>query len=556
MKKNNYNRITLFKLILTNKKYLTLFLIGGLFFFLAGLAYIFMPLIIRTIFDYVLPTRQLGLLMILIYISIALLVYQVFSIFIKDIIMLSLRTQIIQDNTDKYLLNYFFINDKKFIIDKNINLNSDLPNFINTYKSTLATVINFIFFSLMLAILIIILIIFYNLKLGLLTFVFIMLHIINIFVWGKYNKKESDAFYHEHSNYMGSLTDFFAGFIDVRFNKVIKYFKEDIFNRNKNLHRVEYRKFVIISFQDIIQKLLTALHFTLILIIGSNYIITNDITVGILLASIFLLQHIFHPIYLMGDFFNNLHSANAITERIGIVSSLNYDKKLKINYDEYKKNEINKIIIKKINFGFDNRLILKDFSYTFEAGNFYAIMAKSGFGKSTLLKIISGFINDYKGDICLNDINIKDIPVYALREYISYVHQSPWIYKGTIKENIILKNEYNKEKLEKVSEAASILKWIKSQNDNFNYPLKEGGGNISGGQSQRLCIARALYRDTPVILFDEITASLDVKNEREILLSLKEIAKSKIVICITHRRENLNIFDKVLYLDKMRGKKI
>lgn len=214
--------------------------------------------------------------------------------------------------------------------------------------------------------------------------------------------------------------------------------------------------------------------------------------------------------------------------------------------------DFRKIIeFKGINFNYEDKKIIKDFNDKIEKNDIVGIIGKSGSGKTTLVNILMGLLNPTEGKITVDD---KDISknLKGWQKNIFLVQQDNFILDDSIKNNITLgedKNFFNLERYNKSIKEASLKEFIDSLPAKDNTITGEDGIKISGGQKQRLSIARALYHDPEILVLDEATSSLDVTTEGEILDSLHNIKGKKTIIIITHRESSLRLCNRIIRLD-------
>jgi ABC-type multidrug transport system fused ATPase/permease subunit len=200
----------------------------------------------------------------------------------------------------------------------------------------------------------------------------------------------------------------------------------------------------------------------------------------------------------------------------------------------------------------DGAAVLSDSSLTIQRGEKIALVGKSGSGKTTILLILLQFLKPNSGKIFLDGVEVRD-NTSDLRKIFSYVSQSPYIMDGTIAENIAFgfsNEEIHFDKIYRIIKDLDLEPMIKSFPDGLATQIGEKGIKLSGGQRQRIAIARALYANSEVLLFDEITNQLDVSTEKEIINILIKVAhQNKTILMITHHEHLLNEFDKVLALE-------
>ena len=191
--------------------------------------------------------------------------------------------------------------------------------------------------------------------------------------------------------------------------------------------------------------------------------------------------------------------------------------------------------------------VLKDFTATFAENKIHGILGKSGCGKSTLLKLLMRFYETDNGTIFYGKDNVNNINTNELRNNISYVTQETFLFTDTIENNIrVAKADATREEIIEAAKKASIHDFIMSTPDGYDTKLAELGDSISGGEKQRIGIARAFLHDSKMIFLDEPTSNIDSLNEGMILRSLEQEKKDKTIILVSHRKSTMGIADKVL----------
>ena len=240
--------------------------------------------------------------------------------------------------------------------------------------------------------------------------------------------------------------------------------------------------------------------------------------------------------YIINNFINELELSNLEEKK---------EKTTKINFE-------NKIDVKKISFSFNNdkkrNKILENLEFSIKKNDLVGIVGKSGCGKTTLLNILLGFLKPTSGQVLLDEkLNIYENVKDWLKN-ISYVPQNPVIINDTIKTNISLSyDEIDIKKLEESLKVSCLDEEIKNFSSGINTFLGPGSVNLSGGQKQRISIARAIYKDSEVILLDEPTSALDRMTEQKIIENLLKL-EDKTIIMVTHKTELLKNFNKIIEL--------
>ena len=198
------------------------------------------------------------------------------------------------------------------------------------------------------------------------------------------------------------------------------------------------------------------------------------------------------------------------------------------------------MVCKDLHFGYEaDRKILKGIDFSVHPGDFAALVGESGCGKSTLAAILIGRIRGFRGELTIGGISILDIGEEALAANITYVGHQSYLFRGTIRDTLKMGNaEATDTDFWRVLEQVKLADFLREQ-QGLDTQLEENGINFSGGQRQRLAVARALLHDTPIYIFDEATSNIDIESENAIMEQIKELARNKTVILISHRLANV-----------------
>lgn len=220
---------------------------------------------------------------------------------------------------------------------------------------------------------------------------------------------------------------------------------------------------------------------------------------------------------------------------------------------EYKKIEDYKIKFENVAFGYNGTEILHNISFETIPQGVTAIVGPSGSGKSTIAKLIANFWDVKSGKLTLGNINVKDIPLNQISDIISYVSQDNFLFNMSVKENIRIgkKDASDKEVIE-ASKKASCHEFIMSLEHGYDTLAGEAGNHFSGGEKQRISIARAIIRNSPVIVLDEATAYTDPENEAIIQESISKLVKGKTLIVIAHRLSTIVSADNIIVMEQGR----
>lgn len=262
---------------------------------------------------------------------------------------------------------------------------------------------------------------------------------------------------------------------------------------------------------------------------------------------IMLAADFFLPLRLLGSFFHVAMNGMAASDKLFKLLDTKEDE----HGAEIPENLDGDIEIKDLSFSYDGeKTVLNDISITFKKHELISIIGESGCGKSTLASLLCGTTKGYIGSITIGGVEIKDIDEKTLMNNITAVNFNSYIFAGTVRENMLIADKSASD--EKMIEALKMVNlWsFLSEQDGLDTKLNQQGSNFSGGQRQRLAIARALLHNTPIYVFDEVTSNIDAESENDIMTVIHNMAKIKTVILISHRLENVVGSDKILLLDK------
>ena len=255
----------------------------------------------------------------------------------------------------------------------------------------------------------------------------------------------------------------------------------------------------------------------------------------------------FGPVTALSSLSNNLNQTLASGER---VLSLLEETPMVEELEGEQSFDFEGASVCNVTFSYDKEVILKDCNINMEQGKVIGIYGKSGCGKSTLLKLLMRFWDVDQGKVMISDQNIKEIPTKTLRNTQSYVTQETELFHDSIANNIALgKPGASREEIIQAAKKASIHEMITSLPNGYDTEVGELGDTLSGGEKQRIGIARAFLHDAPMLLLDEPTSNLDSLNEGIILKSLEQESTGKTIVLVSHRESTMGIADKVINME-------
>tara|TARA_B100000614_G_scaffold22880_1_gene18081 strand:- start:1262 stop:2251 length:990 start_codon:yes stop_codon:yes gene_type:complete len=287
----------------------------------------------------------------------------------------------------------------------------------------------------------------------------------------------------------------------------------------------------------------------LVILIGGNLFIKEEIEIGVIAEFIVYINMLTWPVMAVGWITSIVQQAEASQRRIN--EFLNIKPKITDGIG-VKKKMVGKIVFKDVSLTYPETNInaLDSISFVLNSGKTLGIVGDVGSGKSTLLDLIPRLYDPKKGSIFIDENLIKDFKISELRKFIGYVPQSGFLFSGTIKENIIFGSKgKTKNDMVEVSKKACVHKNIMMFKKNYNTLIGERGVTLSGGQIQRLTIARALIKNPTILLLDDCLSAVDIETEEKILRNLKEIRKNKTTIIVSHRISSVKQSDQIIVLE-------
>ena len=296
---------------------------------------------------------------------------------------------------------------------------------------------------------------------------------------------------------------------------------------------------------------------TLIIFFGAMKVLNNTLEIGSITAiveySLTTIAALIMSSMVLVQMPKAVVSIDRIEEVLDVTSEIKDKEGLKDNsyYEDILKQNPISLTFDNVCFRYKGaeKQILKNISFSIKAGERFAIVGATGSGKSTIAKVLLRLNDIESGKILINNVNTLDLPLNCLRNQISYIPQKAYIFSGTIKDNFRFTNKnMTDEEMVEIAKVAQSYDFINSLPDKFNSFVAQGGTNFSGGQKQRLSIARALSKEANIYLFDDSFSALDYVTDAKLRKELKTFLKDKITIIIAQRLNTIADADKIIVL--------
>ena len=339
--------------------------------------------------------------------------------------------------------------------------------------------------------------------------------------------------------------------------EVVQMFRREEINSNKFFRTGEsYRKAVdgtifydssISAFIEWIS--LAAVSF--VLAIGGYLVTSGNIGLGTLTTFILYSQRLFEPLRQLAERFTQIQGGLTAIERINEL----LDEEIEINDSLSKRNIVNNLDIKgkiefrNVSFYYKkDDYVIKDLSFKVNPGERIAFVGPTGSGKTTLIRLLCRLYEPQKGEILIDDINIKNIPLIDLRNMLGVVLQDTFIFSGNVAQNLKLSSDIKDKDLEILCKRLGLNELLKKLPNGLQTPLRERGGNLSSGERQLISVARVAIRNPSILIMDEATAFMDPTTEATLQKDLENILENRTSLVIAHRLATIEKSDKILVL--------
>ncbi|MGX3045340.1 ABC transporter ATP-binding protein [Helicobacter sp. T3_23-1056] len=315
---------------------------------------------------------------------------------------------------------------------------------------------------------------------------------------------------------------------------------------NQILFKLGIKGALIGGINSPLMELLGAIAIGIVIFVGGNEVIQGRMTVGEFGAFTAALFMLWTPIKRLVGIFMGFQSALVAGERIAYLMDL---RPTIIDGKNTLQKPIKSIKVENAKLRYDEVAALNGVSIEISRNEIIALVGKSGSGKSSLVNMILRLYDPSEGRILINGEDLQGFTQKSVRDNVSIVTQRIFIFNDTIAANVAYGSEIDKERVIDALKKAQMLDFVQSMENGIDSKLDEFGTNLSGGQRQRIAIARAIYKDSDVLIFDEATSALDIKTEEEIRKTIESIKKDKLIILIAHRPSTISLAHRIYHLE-------
>jgi len=369
---------------------------------------------------------------------------------------------------------------------------------------------------------------------------------------GKRLKKISKSSQENAGDINNMLFETISGAKLVKSFGMEEYEQKRFMEKNKTFYKLNMKTVKRMKIISPITESTGILCGAVIMWIVAKSIISGQLSVGVFGSFVFALFSMMKPAKKLSNVYGINQRALAATERIFDL----LDEPVTIHEKEDAR-EIkafdDKIVFGDVSFKYDEEIVLNNIDLTVNKGEVIALVGPSGGGKSTLINLIPRFYDPTEGIVKFDGMDLRDVTIRSLRDKIGVVTQETLLFNDTVKANISYGHgDIDEEQLVRVAKAANAHQFIKDFPEGYDTVIGERGLKISGGQRQRIAIARAIYKNPPILIFDEATSQLDTESEKLVQDAINNLMQGRTVIVIAHRLSTVTHADKIVVIDKGR----
>ena len=383
-------------------------------------------------------------------------------------------------------------------------------------------------------------------KMALFAFIVLPIAFIPVVEFGRRVRKISTGCQEAIADLNSFLHETFAG------NKIVKAFGMEPYEKKRfhekalNLFKLEMKAVIASSLSSPIMEFLGGLGIAFIIWYGGSKVISGTSTTGTFFSFMAAVLMLYDPVKKLSGLNNAIQQGLAASDRVFDI----LDRKSEIAEDDNPveiQSQPHSVTFDNIFFKYDEEMILKGITLDVKAGEILALVGMSGGGKTSLVNLIPRFYDVSRGAILVDGIDIRKASIASLRKQIAIVTQEPILFNDTVKNNIAYGNQNaSQEDIENAAKAAYAHDFIESFPDKYDTIIGELGSRLSGGEKQRICIARALLKDAPILILDEATSSLDAEAEMLVQKALENLMQGRTTFVIAHRLSTIDYADRII----------
>ena len=356
-----------------------------------------------------------------------------------------------------------------------------------------------------------------------------------------------ESFSQKQSIFTKKIKDLFTSYETIKVFDIDNIIANQFYSSNEESEKARYELTKSTALLTTISGIFSGLSVLFLFLYSSYLVIEGNISIGSTMAVFQLVQNVISPISSLAVYVSRIQSNKPIINKFNSFVNQDEEKTTLTTFQKFN----NQIVFDSVSFSYINgKNVLKDIFFKIEKNKKYVFVGESGSGKSTILKLILGYFHNYEGEILLDGNELKNIEYKSFYKLFSYINQDIFLFDNNIKNNITLFKEYSNEKVIEIIKLVKLHKFLEKKESNLEVNVGENGLNLSGGEKQRIAIARALIKEKPILILDEVTAALDNSTSKDIenlLLNINDVT----IIATTHKLSEkiLKKYDRIFVVD-------
>ena len=396
---------------------------------------------------------------------------------------------------------------------------------------------------------IILMLLIFDLRIGLVALIGIVVFFIINSMMQRVSKKDSEEKIECDIELINQIMEYLQGISEVKSYNLFGKQSKKLNDANRACEKINTKMEMLFVPYHFLQNITTKITASIIVLLCAYFYINDTMELVYCIGMTISAFMLYSSLECAGTYSSLLHVVSICVDKAEAILKLDT-----MDIDGEEIEPLNHDIeLNHVSFSYDKRKIIDDISLFIPEKTTTAIVGPSGGGKSTLCNLIARFWDVDEGSVTLGGVNVKDYSMNALMSNFSFVFQNVYLFQDTIENNIKFgSQEASHEEVIEAAKKACCHEFISKLPDGYNTVIGEGGASLSGGEKQRISIARAIMKDAPIVILDEATANVDPENEKELMDAIEALTKEKTIIMIAHRLKTVRHADQIVVVDKGR----
>lgn len=396
---------------------------------------------------------------------------------------------------------------------------------------------------------IILMLLIFDLRIGIVALIGIVVFFIINSMMQRVSKKDSEEKIECDIELINQIMEYLQGISEVKSYNLFGKQSKKLNDANRACEKINTKMEMLFVPYHFLQNITTKITASIIVLLCAYFYINDTMELVYCIGMTISAFMLYSSLECAGTYSSLLHVVSICVDKAEAILKLDT---MDIDGEEIEPINHN-IELNHVSFSYDKRKIIDDISLFIPEKTTTAIVGPSGGGKSTLCNLIARFWDVDEGSVTLGGVNVKDYSMNALMSNFSFVFQNVYLFQDTIENNIKFgSQEASHEEVIEAAKKACCHEFISKLPDGYNTVIGEGGASLSGGEKQRISIARAIMKDAQIVILDEATANVDPENEKDLMDAIEALTKEKTIIMIAHRLKTVRHADQIVVVDKGR----